>query len=156
MDPRWDDRAACRGKDPALWFPDSSGDQAIDAKRICRGCEVRGPCLAYAIAANETDGIWGGLTFDRRQKLRRLWVAGDALAYRVEFEAVLSGRRWVRKAPEVCARCGAPVSAVTVPEDRNGPNARCGSVGTYNRGCRCDPCKAAKQEAKAKRSPRAG
>lgn len=155
-DPRWEESAACRGKDPALWFPDESGDQAIEAKRTCRGCPVRGECLTYAVVWNEVHGIWGGLTFDRRQKLRRLWVAGDALAFRAEFDAVMAGRRRTRRAPKVCERCGCPVNAVTVPEDRNGPNAKCGSVGTYNRGCRCDACKAAKQAAKARRSPRAG
>lgn len=156
MDARWDENAACRGKDPALWFPEGGGDQGVEAKRICRACPVREACLAWAIERNESEGIWGGLTFDRRQKLRRLWDAGDALAYRSEFDAVIAGRRRVRKAPQVCGRCGDPVRVLTVPEDRNGPNARCGNVGTYNRGCRCDRCREAKADAKAGQSPRAG
>lgn len=128
----------------------------MDAKRICRGCPVRVDCLSVAVERNESEGIWGGLTFDRRQKLRRFWEAGDALAYRAEFDAVLAGRRRTRKAPKVCDRCGALVRVLTVPEDRNGPNAQCGNVATYNRGCRCDPCRDAKADAKAGQSPRAG
>lgn len=42
------------------------------AKQVCRGCPVRRECLEHALAARETDGVWGGLTpEERRHEIRR-------------------------------------------------------------------------------------
>jgi len=64
----WKAQAACRGKDPALWFPDQH-DHATEAKRICAGCPVQTECLGYALVAAEDFGIWGGLGEHARRGL---------------------------------------------------------------------------------------
>jgi WhiB family redox-sensing transcriptional regulator len=87
----WSDRAACRSEDPdlfftdddlggwvgralcaevdgELWFPETGGSSA-SAKSICVRCEVREPCLAYALEHNEK-GIWGGLSERERSRLK--------------------------------------------------------------------------------------
>lgn len=62
-------KAACRGADPALWYP-TRGDDDPEAKAVCAGCPVREACLEYALSAKEEFGIWGGLTAFERQQLR--------------------------------------------------------------------------------------
>jgi hypothetical protein len=46
------------------------------AQRTCRVCPVRVPCLEYAMARPELDGIWGGLT--ERQRTRRRTKIAEA------------------------------------------------------------------------------
>ncbi len=67
----WRHQAACRGIDPQLFFPDEaeSGDAA---KAICVRCPVRQPCLEWALATREKEGVWGGSDErDRRRILRQ-------------------------------------------------------------------------------------
>jgi WhiB family redox-sensing transcriptional regulator len=61
---------------PALFFPAGERDaeavaQIAAAKEVCAGCGVRLHCLAYAIAANPEEGVWGGLSPSERRVLRR-------------------------------------------------------------------------------------
>jgi WhiB family redox-sensing transcriptional regulator len=65
-------RAACRGEDPAVFFP-SVGGNAAKARAICSVCPVRPECLAYALADPESAGVWGGITERERRKLRGRW-----------------------------------------------------------------------------------
>lgn len=71
----WRRQAACRDEDPELFFPPGRGDTAYAqveaAKRICLGCPVREPCLTYALATRQREGIWGGLTGLERDQLLR-------------------------------------------------------------------------------------
>lgn len=67
----WQNRAACAGTDPALFFPDDGGSSQ-DALNVCRSCLVRQECLASAIANDEPFGIWGGLTMTQRRGVRAL------------------------------------------------------------------------------------
>lgn len=71
---RWVHAAACRGRDPELWFP--FGDvgtahqgQIAEAKSVCAACPVRDMCLAWAVEALPY-GIAGGLTATERGRLR--------------------------------------------------------------------------------------
>src|SRR3712207_1279374 len=63
---------ACQTEDPAAWWPDRRQLQtprtqgAVDA---CRRCPAAAACLAYALAADERFGIWGGTTPDQRRAL---------------------------------------------------------------------------------------
>jgi hypothetical protein len=63
----WKEQAACRGKDPELFFVER-GDDAGEAKRICRECPVRLQCLEYALTVKERYGIWGGLGEHERRR----------------------------------------------------------------------------------------
>lgn len=74
-DPRWRDDAACRGTDPALFFPEH-GDTATvaTAKSICRTCPAQAQCLEYALqltGAGRVGGVWGGKTARERGRIRR-------------------------------------------------------------------------------------
>lgn len=66
MSGHWLHRAACRGTvDPDLFFPEGTTgpaqDQTDEAKAVCRPCEVRLECLAWAVKTGERIGVWGGL-----------------------------------------------------------------------------------------------
>lgn len=75
LDQSWRDEAACRGKDPNLFFPEGQGgstnSQAAAAKAVCAGCPVREPCLEYALIVAMKDGVWGGLSVKERQAEKR-------------------------------------------------------------------------------------
>ena len=70
----WRDDAACHNADPELFFPTGTTGpalrQILEAKRLCRTCPVRIPCLAWALDHSVTDGIWGGTTDDERRAIR--------------------------------------------------------------------------------------
>lgn len=68
--PAWMKRAACRGEDPAVFFP-SVGGNAAKARVICASCPVQQECLAYALADPESAGVWGGISERERRKLAR-------------------------------------------------------------------------------------
>ncbi|MBF6399752.1 WhiB family transcriptional regulator [Nocardia cyriacigeorgica] len=64
----WQDRAACRGADPELWFPINI-DGAGAARAVCARCPVRAQCAAMADNSRTTDGVFAGfyLPTERRQ-----------------------------------------------------------------------------------------
>jgi WhiB family redox-sensing transcriptional regulator len=70
-------QAACRDAvDLGLdFFVDSSKQRhqpAVAAcKAVCVVCPVRDTCLSLAMTNKEMFGIWGGVTFEERRKLRR-------------------------------------------------------------------------------------
>jgi WhiB family redox-sensing transcriptional regulator len=68
----WQSEARCRGM-PAdtFYVPDYERGRARraredSAKRICQSCGVMERCRAYALAAAEPYGIWGGTTPSER------------------------------------------------------------------------------------------
>ncbi|MBP2370289.1 WhiB family transcriptional regulator [Pseudonocardia parietis] len=73
--PAWMALGLCSQTDPELFFPDRGGPNH-DAKRVCSGCPVQTACREHALA-HETRGaggwgIWGGMTYEERQReLRR-------------------------------------------------------------------------------------
>jgi WhiB family redox-sensing transcriptional regulator len=71
----WRRDAKCLGTDPDLFFPVGSTGvplaQAEAAKQVCQACDVRQPCLEFALATNQDTGVWGGTTEDERRDLRR-------------------------------------------------------------------------------------
>ncbi len=85
----WRERAACRGLDPDMFYPerDAPGradDIVREAKGVCRRCPVRDVCLASAIERRERYGVWGGKTERERRRL----IAQDL------------------RRPRPCERCG--------------------------------------------------
>ena len=71
----WRSNAACAGEDPEAFFPVGSAGPALAqvewAKAVCRRCPVVTQCLDWALATNQQDGVWGGLSEDERRSLRR-------------------------------------------------------------------------------------
>ena len=70
MNLSWRLKGACRGLDPAIFYPVSEED-AAEAKAVCANCPVREPCLEYSITAREKQGVWGGLTEKERRRIVR-------------------------------------------------------------------------------------
>jgi WhiB family redox-sensing transcriptional regulator len=75
----WRDEAACLHVDPDLFFPLGTAGPALrqvdEAKRICRTCPVRTPCLTWALAQENSSGIWGGTTEEERRAIRRTTIS---------------------------------------------------------------------------------
>jgi len=70
--PEWHARAACRGAGTSAFFPSrgaNAGTQAR-ARAVCSTCPVTEECLAYALAAPDTVGIWAGITGSERRPMR--------------------------------------------------------------------------------------
>ncbi len=67
----WATKARCLQAEPDTFFPEKGGSTR-EAKRICSECEVREPCLEYALENDEHFGIWGGLSERERRRLKRL------------------------------------------------------------------------------------
>ncbi len=71
----WRSRAACRDKDPELFFPvgntGTAFQQITEAKSVCTACEVADSCLKCAINTNQDYGVWGGMSEDERRALKR-------------------------------------------------------------------------------------
>lgn len=68
----WRDQAACAGSDNDIFFPAGEDDEIVaPAKAICAACPVKDDCLQYALATNQTEGVWGGLSASERRRLRR-------------------------------------------------------------------------------------
>lgn len=75
---------ACRGKDPAIFYPyDNYQEIKHDkelmriarerialAKSICNDCHVKDPCFAYGVY-HEAYGVWGGSSERERIDFRR-------------------------------------------------------------------------------------
>lgn len=57
----WREDAACRGKDPSIFYIEV-GKSADPAREICATCPVVDRCATAAVSAREPFGVWGGLT----------------------------------------------------------------------------------------------
>lgn len=68
--------ASCRGLMPELFVSDESEGHegsrfdARAAKRVCKECPERVPCLEYALDNPVLMGVWGGTTTKDRQAMR--------------------------------------------------------------------------------------
>ena len=74
----WQQKAACRGLDPELFFPDR-GESTANAKTVCAGCAVTNECLMYAIINVEIVGVWGGKDGKQRRTIRRQLIADGVI-----------------------------------------------------------------------------
>lgn len=66
----WADDAACRGLDPAIFFPVGNEEIDPDAPAVCARCDVRGACLDWALR-HEQHGYWAGTSERQRRRLRK-------------------------------------------------------------------------------------
>lgn len=73
----WQVNGACRDMDSNLfYYEDQERGPAKEAriakaKAVCQGCSVKTECLEFALEINERYGIWGGLTEEERQSVKR-------------------------------------------------------------------------------------
>lgn len=67
-DAQWQDEAACRNTDPAVFF---DAERWHTARAICAGCPVREACLEYALTQRIKSGIWAGLSPQQRDHHRK-------------------------------------------------------------------------------------
>ena len=65
--PEFFSEARCAGRDP-LVFQSSEPDSVRAAKAVCGKCPISARCLEWAVV-NLEEGIWGGTTFQERQRL---------------------------------------------------------------------------------------
>jgi WhiB family redox-sensing transcriptional regulator len=65
----WWEQAACAGLDADAWYPEK-GSRADMAKRVCYRCPVQDDYLTWALDHDEKGGIWGGLAYNERLRLR--------------------------------------------------------------------------------------
>jgi hypothetical protein len=79
--------AACRGTGPALFY-DPHPVAVASAKWVCAACPVRSRCAAYAIAAGEEYGVWGGLAETERPQPSAARRAGPGPAARVSDDVL--------------------------------------------------------------------
>lgn len=73
---QWKDRASCNGMDNGIFViaEELRGKNQLQeykkAIEICKQCEVRSECLAYAVQNSLTEGVWGGLIPFQRKGLK--------------------------------------------------------------------------------------
>lgn len=66
----WVALAACRDKDPDLFFPEKA-DEEGPARRICLTCPVALTCLKDALGQpRDVEGIWGNTNKRQRKRIR--------------------------------------------------------------------------------------
>lgn len=70
MFPEWMSKGACVGQPSDIFFPEYT-ENAGPARQICKGCNVRAECLAYAMENRIEYGVWGSLSPKERSRLRR-------------------------------------------------------------------------------------
>jgi hypothetical protein len=75
-DQAWRVRGVCRSVDPEVFFPapNEASDTAIG---LCRTCDVRGACLAWALEVGDCHGVWGGTTARERRAMLVAWRSAD-------------------------------------------------------------------------------
>jgi WhiB family redox-sensing transcriptional regulator len=70
MDTLWMAEGKCKDLPPETFFP-SDGVGVDVARRICKDCPVKSPCLEYAIANHIDHGVWGGASERERRRIAR-------------------------------------------------------------------------------------
>lgn len=117
---QWQDRAACAGKDPNIFFSEdemrvSRGrtEREKIAKAVCKKCPVSGNCLQMALNTPETVGVWGGTSTDEREKIKRIGKRASCVRCRGSHIALVEGG-------QVCVGCG--LSWLTQKEKQDDDN----------------------------------
>lgn len=73
----WRDDASCAQVGGDGWFPEN-GNVSTKITDMCHECPVREACLQYALDNHEVFGIWGGLNYKSRRKLRKQNARAEA------------------------------------------------------------------------------
>lgn len=92
-DGAWRKRAACRGANTAVFFPEKGPLSVVHAnksKAYCMGCAVRFECLKFAVENSINVGTYGGVSpHDRRGLDAATLTPEDALISLPEAFAIL-------------------------------------------------------------------
>lgn len=71
----WMQHGLCRRVDAEIFFPEGRGGAVAiktrQAKKVCSRCPVRLLCRDWAVETRQDFGVWGGLSEDERDGLRR-------------------------------------------------------------------------------------
>ena len=71
----WRNHAACLDESPEFFFPIGNSSSVLGqvekAKAVCRRCEVDDTCLSWAMEFGQDAGVWGGLSEDERNGIKR-------------------------------------------------------------------------------------
>lgn len=67
----WMADAACRGLDPALFFPKRWDDEYREARAVCATCPVTFECADHGARISPRDGMWGGMSPNQLRKWRK-------------------------------------------------------------------------------------
>ncbi len=67
--PAWMAEAACREMGVDTFVHGRTGNPRTP-KAVCAGCPVREPCLAFAMADSDLEGVWGGTSTRERRAMR--------------------------------------------------------------------------------------
>lgn len=72
-DDDWQERAACRGMSPQVFFPERGDSGAVldGARAVCATCPVTVHCLQAAFERRERFGVWGGKSWEQRDRMER-------------------------------------------------------------------------------------
>jgi len=87
----WNRRAACRGHDPELFYPDieqheKAAAQAAAAQKICKGCPVRLACLKTTLETKgKKFGVSGGIWWEEPHNESPLTAKEQARAMAVQI-----------------------------------------------------------------------
>ena len=106
----WRQRAACRDKEPDLFFSSAAEGSkpyladVADAKAVCRRCRVTADCLLWALDNRCDDGVWGGTAQEERRELKPRHPQPPPLIDRIRD---LAGRGL--SDPEIAARLDAGI-----------------------------------------------
>lgn len=65
----WRNQAACRDKDPEIFFLEDHSQSVETAKAICRHCPVTDACMQDSIRTGDYHGIRAGLPGSSRRRI---------------------------------------------------------------------------------------
>lgn len=89
LDRSWMDEAECKDLPVEMFFPERErGGDPKPAQAVCFQCPVRVRCLAYALAAKEKQGIWGGKSERQRRHIRQAMAIARAAGEIITVESV--------------------------------------------------------------------
>jgi WhiB family redox-sensing transcriptional regulator len=93
--PVWKLDAACRDKNPDLFFTDDNLIAAAPALAVCGHCPVKDDCLQDALDQDRNpEGVWGGTTKRQRKRIREGKSPRPTRSGKAEINASKTKCKW--------------------------------------------------------------